>query len=153
MARRPHQSGLTIDAVRARQLRLMAEREGITVSEWLDQIIVREWSDKGYPGLPGFEVIPAIGPDNVTPAVSMTIDGADGQVLRLKLSMDAADKLAIGFSQGCAVDTETLAGDAVTYRRKGKGFILSLITGSSTTKHPLHPSVARNVAQLLEVTH
>ncbi len=152
MARRPHQSGLTLDAVRAKQVRLMAERESLTVSEWLDQIIIREWSDTGCNGLPGFKVAKAIGPDNVTPVVSMSIDSADGQVLMMKLGLDAADKLSIGLGQGCAADTKTFAGDAVTYRRKGKGFILSLIADSGISKHPLHPSVARDLSRIIALT-
>ncbi|WP_152619643.1 hypothetical protein [Paramagnetospirillum magnetotacticum] len=152
MARRPHQSGLTIDAVRARQLRLMAEREGVTVSEWLDQIIVREWSDTGCFGLPGFKVIRAIGPDNETPVVMVSIDRPDNQAVRLQLAMQDADTLSIAMGQGCAGDARTITGDDITYRRKGNGFVLSLITSIETIKHPFHPSVARDLARQIADT-
>lgn len=149
MAQRPNQSGITLDKVRATQLRRLAERNGMSVSEWVDLVIRREWGDVTEHGLPGYSITVAVGPDNTTPVVTIAMDEADGQVVRFELNHANAATLAMGLGQGCSVQAMTAHGDEVTVQRKGKGLILNLSTTHGAFKHPLHPSIARDLAQII----
>jgi hypothetical protein len=152
----PRQSTFSLPTSRAEQLRRIAECQGMTVGELLNNFIVAEWNRLGFGGkeLPGFYISAFTLEANRWRSVQQLVEFRARPLGRVHLQLDQARMFAAGLVKAAdnGESSEVIASKCrLRVTRQGRGLVLTLHDKDGAVyKMGMTPGVARDVAEALE---